>query len=468
MRRTWPPLTAAIALSFVGVYLSGVLLGKHMHVPGAPAFLNSLCESESGNLSCDAVLNSRWGVFPPKPEEGQESIDKDAPEPVRIPVAYLGMAYYTVLLVWYVAVGRPSHRGRMWQLGLLGFNASGLAFSAWFVSVMFWELETWCLLCVGTHSINLLLLVVNVLLWPRKPLASPAVSPDTKEAAPLAAEVLDRAHPTMRLAVVAGLLAAALIRLEYGEALNSRLVQNNNQVIAALQEFQKVGAGLVAQFTQGRTVGIRLRSDDPIRYNDAEASTLVVWSDFECSHCRKFGEKFEREIRGQLDNQVRMVFRHYPLSNECNPYVTRAKHPNACTAARLAEAVRMQGGTDKFWEVHDLLFAGQKQLKSFDPAKVAKLLELNVDQLIADMDSEAVKKRIAADIEQGHKAGLRATPAIYMDGRAVTSLARDVPGFWRELGRRYRKLRDTFKDGPPAPPAEAAATPGSPSQRGAR
>ena len=94
MRRTWPLLTAAIVLSFAGVYLSGALLGKHMHVPGTPAFLNSLCESESGNLSCDAVLNSRWGVFPPKPEDLQESVDKDAPKPVRIPVAYLGMAYY--------------------------------------------------------------------------------------------------------------------------------------------------------------------------------------------------------------------------------------------------------------------------------------------------------------------------------------------------------------------------------------
>ena len=176
-------------------------------------------------------------------------------------------------------------------------------------------------------------------------------------------------------------------------------------------------------------------------------------------------------IRRQLDNRVRLVVKHYPLSNECNPYVKRAAHPNACTAARLAEAVRIQGGVDKFWEVHDFLFAGQKKLKSFDPDKVAEHLGLDADQLIADMNSESVKQRIAADIEQGHKAGLRATPAIYLDGRAVTSLARDVPGFWRELGKWYRKVRAKLEVGPPQPPAGTAANsaiPSSPGQRGAQ
>lgn len=464
MRRTWPPLTAAIVLSLAGVYLSGALLGKHMKIPGTPAFLESLCESDSANISCDAVLNSRWGVFPPRPEEEQESTDKDAPQPIRIPVAYLGMAYYTLLLAWYVAVGRPSHRGRMWQLAVLGVNASGLAFSAWFVSVMFSELEVWCRLCVGTHAINLLLLVVNILLWPRKPLATP----DTESAAPPAADVLERAHPTLRLAVVAGLLAAALMRVEYSEALNFSLMKINKQAISGLKDFRKVGSGLVALFTQERRVTIGLRGDDPIRYDDAESSTLVVWSDFECSHCRAFVDRFERQIRQQMDNQVRLVFRHYPLSNECNPYVKRAAHPSACKAARLSEAVRIQGGIEKFWEVHDLLFAGQKQLKSVDPAAVAEHLGLDADKLIADMDSELVKRRIAADIEQGHKVGLRATPAIFLDGRMVTSLARDVPGFWQELGRRYRTLRASMKEGPPAPPEGAAATPSSPNQRGAR
>jgi len=81
--------------------------------------------------------------------------------------------------------------------------------------------------------------------------------------------------------------------VEYDEALNRSLVQNNKQIIAALQEFRKVGAGLVAQFTQETRINFGLRPDDPIRYDEDGSSTLIVWSDFECSHCRAFGDRFE-------------------------------------------------------------------------------------------------------------------------------------------------------------------------------
>lgn len=471
MKRTWPPLIAAIALSFAGVYLSGVLLGKHMHIPGTPTFLDSLCESESANVSCDAVLGSRWGVFPPLPETESEAADQEASKQFRFPVAYLGMAYYTLLLAWYIAVGRPSYRGRMWQLALLGVNVGGLAFSAWFISVMFAELETWCRLCVGTHAINFLLFVVNILLWPRKPLVSAPVTPEQEAASVPAPDVPQRAHPTYRLAFVAVLLAVALMRLEYGEALNSRLMQNINQYIAAIQEFRKVDAGLVAQFAQEPQLNLDLRPDDPIRYDAEGSATLIVWSDFECTHCRAFGERFENQIRRQLDNRVRLVFRHYPLSSECNPYLKRVSHPNACAAARLAEAVRIQGGNDKFWEAHDILFGGQSKLKSLNAVALAEHLGLDADRLIADMDSETVKHRIAEDIEQGHKAGIKATPAIFLDGRAVSSLARDVPGFWLELGGKYRLARAKLEADQAKPPADAAAngtTPDTPNRRGAR
>ena len=476
MRRTWLPLTAAIVMSFAGVYLSGILLGKHMRIPGTPAFLDSLCESQADNVSCDAVLNSRWGVFPPLPEPGETPADGDTDKTPRLPVAYLGLAYYTFLLAWYVAVGRPSYGGRRWQLALLGVNAGGLAFSGWFISVMFAELETWCRLCVATHAINFLIFVVNILLWPRRPLARAAALIESETTVPQPAALTGRAHPTVRLAVVAVLLAVALMRLEYGEALNSRLIQNNNQLVTALQEFRKVDAGLVAQYVQEPHMTFELRPDDAIRYDEEGAATLMVWSDFECAHCRAFGERFESQIRGQLDDQVRLVFRHYPLSNECNPYVKRPSHPNACQAARLAEAVRLQGGSEKFWEAHDILFGGQSKLKSVTAPALAEQLGLDADKLLADMDSESVKRRIAEDIEQGRKAGLKATPAIYLDGRFVSSLARDVPGFWREMGARYQQARKFSGDpqGSASPgrlsadDAADVATPGSPDRQGAR
>jgi protein-disulfide isomerase len=54
-----------------------------------------------------------------------------------------------------------------------------------------------------------------------------------------------------------------------------------------------------------------------------------------------------REVRRQLSDGLRFVFRHFPLTE---------MHPHAEHAAEAAEAARAEG---EFWEMHDTLYTHQ-------------------------------------------------------------------------------------------------------------
>ena len=53
------------------------------------------------------------------------------------------------------------------------------------------------------------------------------------------------------------------------------------------------------------------------------------------------------------------------------------------------------------------------------------------------MNLPSVQDRLAEDIDVAIDAGLRGTPAVYIDGRAVPGIARQQDVFWQELKRRH-------------------------------
>ena len=76
--------------------------------------------------------------------------------------------------------------------------------------------------------------------------------------------------------------------------------------------------------------------------------TLVEFMDFQCPFCARVQPTLQ-QIRDTYGDQVRVVFKHLPLSF----------HPKAPGAATVAEAAHRQG---KFWEMQELIFANQGTL----------------------------------------------------------------------------------------------------------
>ena len=78
-----------------------------------------------------------------------------------------------------------------------------------------------------------------------------------------------------------------------------------------------------------------------------------------------------------------------------------------------------QGGNDKFWEVHDMLFANQKQLGRAQLESYASDAGLDMDKVKAALDGGTHAKTISADQAVAAQFGARGTPYFYVNGRQV-------------------------------------------------
>jgi protein-disulfide isomerase len=113
---------------------------------------------------------------------------------------------------------------------------------------------------------------------------------------------------------------------------------------------------------------------------------------------------------------VRIVFHHFPLDADCNPNVSTRMHRYACQAAIAAECAARAG---KFWEYHDLLFGAQDRLGRDDLIAKAVTLGIARDNFVACLDDPSARSRVLADSAAGAKLGVKSTPTLVINGRAV-------------------------------------------------
>jgi Na+/H+ antiporter NhaA len=131
--------------------------------------------------------------------------------------------------------------------------------------------------------------------------------------------------------------------------------------------------------------------------------TVVEYGDFECPYCGR-AEPVVRELLQDFGD-VRYVWRHLPLNDV---------HPNAQRAAEAAEAAGAQGA---FWEMHDLLFEHQDDLRVPDLRRYAEQLGLDLDRFDEDMRRRAGAPRIAEDVDSADLSGVSGTPTFFINGR---------------------------------------------------
>jgi protein-disulfide isomerase len=132
---------------------------------------------------------------------------------------------------------------------------------------------------------------------------------------------------------------------------------------------------------------------------------VVVYSDFQCPYCRLFSQTFrELQTKGVDGGRTTFVFRNFPLGI----------HPKARLAHQAAVAAAEQG---KFWEMHDLLFANQQRADRDDLIGYARQLHLDMPRFLSDFDSERTRRAIEADVAEGTRRKVSATPTFYVNGQ---------------------------------------------------
>ena len=133
---------------------------------------------------------------------------------------------------------------------------------------------------------------------------------------------------------------------------------------------------------------------------------LLEYGDYECPACIQ-AEPLTQHLVETHRGRLRFVFRHFPLVEV---------HPNAALAAEAAEAAAAQG---QFWPMHHLLFAQAHHLRPAALAGYAQSLGLDMNRFKAEMGDRIYTQRIQEHRRAGERSGLRATPAFFLNGKAV-------------------------------------------------
>ena len=147
--------------------------------------------------------------------------------------------------------------------------------------------------------------------------------------------------------------------------------------------------------------------DDPAIGPEGAAITIVEFSDYECPYCRSWHSEVFAKLMEEYPQQVRLVYRDFPLSSI---------HANAVPAAEAANCANEQG---KFWPFHNKLFSMELGLSDQAYQEYATSLGLNVQSFLECVESDRYQEEVQADYQFAADLGVRSTPTFFINGIAV-------------------------------------------------
>lgn len=152
---------------------------------------------------------------------------------------------------------------------------------------------------------------------------------------------------------------------------------------------------------------------DPPRVKGAASApvTFEEFGDYQCPPCGALHRELKK-IEGEYGDRLRVIFRHYPITD---------RHKNAMLAAQAAEAA---GAQNKFWEMHDRIYETQKDWAEAGDARsifvrYARELGLEAERFTRDLDGGEAGARISADRQRAQVLGVQGTPTLFVNGRQL-------------------------------------------------
>jgi protein-disulfide isomerase len=173
--------------------------------------------------------------------------------------------------------------------------------------------------------------------------------------------------------------------------------KTGDQIRAELQRKAAEGPPVLDEPVTISTAG------DPVIGPANAKITVIEFSDFQCPYCSKAVAEM-KEVMRQMPTEVKLIYKQFPLDS----------HSQAQFGAEASLAAQAQG---KFWEMHDLLYAGFPDLGRARVMGYARQLGLDVKRFTTEVDSHKYKARVASEVSEGDTAGVAGTPTFFFNGR---------------------------------------------------
>jgi uncharacterized membrane protein len=366
--------TLLMAFAALGLGAASASSYVHYHLLTDPSY-SSFCDVNA-TVNCTQAYLSPYGSL------------------FGVPVALFGVFFFTLVLLLAGVGGRAGSPARD-AIPAYIFAAStiGLAFILYLGWASYVQLKTFCMLCAATYVSVIAIFIVS---------GGATTVPMT---------TLPRRIPRDVRALVASPIALVLALLfagGAGTAISAFPAEQNHPAAAALTPLTDQQRADVAKWWD-----LQPRIEPPMPMDGAKVM-VVIFSDFQCPHCRAAHEAYKPIVAKHAgDRRVRFVLKHFPLEGECNSYAPNGGHSAACEAAAAVVLARQSGKADR---MTDWLFDNQESLTPSGVRVAAHDIGGVPDFNAAYADA---LKEVRADANLGGVIGVGSTPTIVLNNRKL-------------------------------------------------
>lgn len=365
-------LLVGILVVILGLILASVSISEYLHIQKAGLEEASFCTINE-KINCDVVNASSYSKF------------------FGIPVAAWGWLFYLTNLLFLIYLKSSKNPKEAIFNFVWAFSVFGVLWNIRMAYVSVVVLNAICLTCLSQYIVSLLLAVIMVF----------ASSSSLK----------DRLSNLFSKKIFSPALTTLIIFI-IGYVFSLSAFSNKMEKITSADVKEYVNS----YFRQSL---YDINPDDlkgsPTWGNKDAKVTIVEFSDFQCPFCRIAAFNIRPYLQEYRDN-VKFVYKYYPLDNSCNKYLEAPMHPNACLAAKTAVCAHQKG---KFGEIHDAIFKDQGKISK---EMLLGLAEKNgiekgwMETCIASPETQATLEK---DIELAHHIYLSGTPSVIVNKRML-------------------------------------------------
>ena len=351
-------------LATAGLLVSVYLVTLHFR-DGLTAVVDSPFCGAGSTINCSFVLSSTYANL------------------FGVPVSLLGAFSYILL------IGATFYSSTAMVMLITGWM---LVFSLYMAAVSFFQIEAICPMCTSLYFVNVGLFAIS--LSPRNVRAS---------------------LPFSRILYSLLVYSVLIIGIAFNQSNDAAFATAPKDYRAPAT--QNLDTGFVSYYRQQRAVILQ----DAGRHSEGPLDALVTiheFVDFRCPQCAKARDTLTKLQHANPDD-VRVVFRHYPLDQQCNPGMKSQVHPGACLASIAAECAGEQGD---FWGYADRLFADQTRFRRTDFEQIANNAGLDIDKFNACLDDGRTRQYVMADIEEATRLDIKGTPTLVVNGRLIKGI----------------------------------------------
>jgi protein-disulfide isomerase/uncharacterized membrane protein len=339
------------------------------------------CEAD-GKVNCDIVNTSEWS------------------EILGVPLFTLAIPTYLLVFGLCILVLRGQRR---WLPVLMGMGVLATLFSGFLYYISVVEIGYVCLWCIRLYGINAAIFVLSAIAGVRR-------------------DALPSSGDFGKVGLVFAGLSLVAVGAQRGY--RAQLLEGTPEipeleevVEGAAVELDVAGQAPVLTWEvkteDGGLATLSTKASDPWKGSLNPKVTIVEFADFECGYCKRASGQLKQVVKA-FEEDVLMVFKHFPMDPKCNPGVNNAKHRDACNAAVASACAQEQG---RFWAFHDLAFKNQHQLKLEHLEAYVEKVGMDKAAFKTCVRSSEIHSRIRENAEEGKALDIHGTPRIFINGK---------------------------------------------------